>query len=174
MIFEVIAPQPYGVILPTILGYREIKENNMASKCTKCGNTDNYNFALNIGLCDICIGEKLEQQSGRIKELEAEKIECRQILEKQLDRDKDQNDSLRDLVAVACNALYWARAKKRHFKKANQLLIKNKELGEVMVIIQTEASEGLATMKNEERPDIQRLLRRISSLVAGCQIVSKP
>ena len=37
----------------------------MASKCTKCGNTDNYNFALNIGLCDICIGEELE----RIKKL---------------------------------------------------------------------------------------------------------
>lgn len=40
----------------------------MASKCTKCGNTDNYNFTLNIGLCDICIGEKLE----RVDELEAE------------------------------------------------------------------------------------------------------
>lgn len=40
----------------------------MASKCTKCGNTDNYNFALNIGLCDICIGEELE----KIKELEIE------------------------------------------------------------------------------------------------------
>lgn len=36
----------------------------MASKCTKCGNTENYNFALNIGLCDICIGEKLEELEG--------------------------------------------------------------------------------------------------------------
>ena len=43
----------------------------MASKCTKCGNTDNYNFALNIGLCDICIGEEL----GRIKELERRLLE---------------------------------------------------------------------------------------------------
>ena len=33
----------------------------MASKCSKCGDTDNYNFALNIGLCNGCIGEKLER-----------------------------------------------------------------------------------------------------------------
>ena len=48
----------------------------MASKCTKCGNTDNYNFALNIELCDICISEKLEQQDERIKELEAVMQRC--------------------------------------------------------------------------------------------------
>lgn len=45
----------------------------MASKCTKCGDTDNYNFALNIGLCNMCIGEKLE-------ELEAENKELQEIL----------------------------------------------------------------------------------------------
>ncbi len=44
----------------------------MASKCTKCGNTAYYNFTLNIGLCDICIGEKLERQAERIKRLEAD------------------------------------------------------------------------------------------------------
>ncbi len=38
----------------------------MASKCQKCGNTENYNFALNVGLCDICIGKELK----RIEELE--------------------------------------------------------------------------------------------------------
>lgn len=43
-----------------------------------------------------------------------------------------------------------------------------KELKGVMAIIQTEASEGLATMKNEERPDIQRLLRRISTFLFSC------
>ena len=26
-----------------------------------CGNEEDYNFALNIGLCNGCIGEKLEQ-----------------------------------------------------------------------------------------------------------------
>lgn len=36
--------------------------------CTKCGNTDNYNFALNIGLCDICIGEELDE----VEQLQAE------------------------------------------------------------------------------------------------------
>ncbi len=29
-------------------------------KCTNCGNED-VNFAINIGLCDPCIGEKLER-----------------------------------------------------------------------------------------------------------------
>ncbi len=33
----------------------------MASKCTKCGDTENYNFILNIGLCDPCIGERIEE-----------------------------------------------------------------------------------------------------------------
>jgi len=38
----------------------------MANECTKCGSKDNYNFALNIGLCNVCIINELE----RIKELE--------------------------------------------------------------------------------------------------------
>lgn len=46
----------------------------MASKCTKCGNTDNYNFALNIGLCNPCI-------SKRITELETERTRYRNCLE---------------------------------------------------------------------------------------------
>jgi len=29
--------------------------------CKKCGNKNNYNFALNIGLCDLCIGAELER-----------------------------------------------------------------------------------------------------------------
>ncbi len=48
--------------------------------CTECGSKDNYNFALNIGLCDVCIGEKLEQlqtelakAKKRIAELEADR-----------------------------------------------------------------------------------------------------
>jgi hypothetical protein len=40
--------------------------NDMPSKCSKCGSKDNYNFALNIGLCNICISKELE----RIIELE--------------------------------------------------------------------------------------------------------
>ena len=68
--------------------------------------------------------EKVEREIEKTVDDEAilgyreENKECRQILEKQLDRDKDPNDSLRDLVAVACNALYWARAKKKHFVMA--------------------------------------------------------
>jgi len=44
----------------------------MASKCRKCGNKDDYNFALNIGLCNPCIGEELEQlhaEKRRLNEL---------------------------------------------------------------------------------------------------------
>lgn len=33
----------------------------MANGCKQCGSKDNYNFALNIGLCNRCIGENLEQ-----------------------------------------------------------------------------------------------------------------
>lgn len=55
------------------------------------------------------------EMAGQIERLEKNKKECRQILEKHLDRAKDPNDSLRDLVVAVCNALYWARAKKKHF-----------------------------------------------------------
>ena len=44
----------------------------MASKCTKCGSTENYNFVLNIGLCDPCIG-------GRIEELEDDYTDLKEI-----------------------------------------------------------------------------------------------
>jgi len=60
----------------------------------------------------------------------------------------------------------------RHCESCTKLNERIKELENVMVIIQTEASDGLATMKNEERPDIQHLLRRVFNLVTGCQIVS--
>ena len=39
--------------------------------CTECGNKDNYNFALNIGLCNPCIGKligKLEDENKRLQE----------------------------------------------------------------------------------------------------------
>lgn len=39
----------------------------MASKCTKCGDTEYYNFALNIGLCDPCIGERIEELEADAK-----------------------------------------------------------------------------------------------------------
>lgn len=33
----------------------------MPSVCKKCRGKDNYNFVLNIGLCDPCIGTELER-----------------------------------------------------------------------------------------------------------------
>ncbi len=33
----------------------------MIRKCKKCGSEENYNFAINNGLCDSCIGEEFEQ-----------------------------------------------------------------------------------------------------------------
>ncbi len=29
--------------------------------CTECGSEDDYNFSLNIGLCNACIGKKIER-----------------------------------------------------------------------------------------------------------------
>lgn len=40
-------------------------------QCKKCGNEDNYNFVLNIGLCNPCIGAEIEQlqaKNERLKE----------------------------------------------------------------------------------------------------------
>lgn len=44
----------------------------MASKCTKCGNEDNYNFVLNIGLCNPCIGERIEELEKALEKAKAE------------------------------------------------------------------------------------------------------
>lgn len=47
----------------------------MASVCKNCGDINNYNFALNIGLCDPCIGAKLDKlESDQKMLLEACKI----------------------------------------------------------------------------------------------------
>jgi len=42
----------------------------MANKCEKCGSEDNYNYALNIGLCNSCIGAKLEAMETELKRLQ--------------------------------------------------------------------------------------------------------
>ena len=36
----------------------------MSNQCTKCNSKDNYNFAIDNGLCNSCIAEKLEQQQS--------------------------------------------------------------------------------------------------------------
>ena len=38
----------------------------MSNKCKKCGNKDNYNFAINNGLCNSCIEAELEQLQAKI------------------------------------------------------------------------------------------------------------
>ena len=40
----------------------------MASECKKCGNKENYNFALNIGLCNSCIGNEVDHLRTENKE----------------------------------------------------------------------------------------------------------
>jgi len=37
--------------------------------------------------------------------------ECKEILWKELDRDRDETESLRTLAVVMANALYWERKK---------------------------------------------------------------
>lgn len=42
----------------------------MASQCAICGNEKNYNFGLNIGLCDACILNRLERIEAKNERLE--------------------------------------------------------------------------------------------------------
>lgn len=42
----------------------------MASKCKNCGDTKNYDFVLNIGLCSICIGDRLERFENGLEKLQ--------------------------------------------------------------------------------------------------------
>ena len=41
-----------------------------AKPCTKCGSPDNYNFALNNGLCDPCIGKELDRLKAELAALQ--------------------------------------------------------------------------------------------------------
>jgi hypothetical protein len=50
------------------------------SKCKKCGSSDNYNFALNIGFCNSCIGEIVEAHEGLVKHIEALKSVCEEYI----------------------------------------------------------------------------------------------
>lgn len=50
----------------------------MIRKCKKCGSEENYNFAINNGLCDSCIGEEFEQLQADLKVVsEAYLAKCR-------------------------------------------------------------------------------------------------
>ena len=50
----------------------------MPNTCKECGDKDNYNFALDVGLCNPCVGEKLEE----------------------LDTAKEENQSFGNVLAV--------------------------------------------------------------------------
>lgn len=52
-----------------------MKENNMASECKKCGSKENYNFALNIGLCNPCIGKRIKKLEDEIQEVSNQLLE---------------------------------------------------------------------------------------------------
>ena len=49
----------------------------MASKCKKCGNKDNYNFALNIGLCNSCIASEYDQLQAENADLKKEIVKLK-------------------------------------------------------------------------------------------------
>ena len=52
----------------------------MRGTCNKCGSKENYNFAINNGLCNVCIEAKLDAQDTRITELLAENKELKSVL----------------------------------------------------------------------------------------------
>ena len=54
------------------------------------------------------IGSMLHRLVGWWRDVQSVR-ECRRILRVNLDRDYDEDDSLRALTVVAVNALYWAR-----------------------------------------------------------------
>lgn len=39
------------------------------NKCIKCGNKENYNFQLDIGLCNQCISAKLERMEDALRQI---------------------------------------------------------------------------------------------------------
>ncbi|KKL80865.1 hypothetical protein LCGC14_2000500 [marine sediment metagenome] len=113
--------------------------------------------------------EKAEREIEKTVDDEAilgyreENKECRQILEKQLDRDKDPDDSLRDLVVVACNALYWARAKKKHFVMA-KLQAENEKLKEKIKVL--ELAQDLTQYTKEQLQENERLKSQLQCTTA--------
>lgn len=80
----------------------------MGSKCTKCGDTEHYNFALNIGLCDPCIGERIEELEADAKinqsvcdTIEKEVTKINEKLKVQIKELKQENRLLRIDLAEA-------------------------------------------------------------------------
>ena len=85
------------------------------------------------------------------------KQECRKILEETLDRDKNPNDSLMDLVVVACNALFYARVQKAHFTMAN-LKAENDKLKE---FARTVIKNCCWDIQDPDGGDIQELAEKL-------------
>jgi len=74
MIFKPIAPRPYGVLLPTVLGYEEIKENEMEDIIEKMTHIATWLKAVSLSPYSRCHekAELLLEACKRIKKLEAE------------------------------------------------------------------------------------------------------
>ena len=71
------------------------------SICETCGNEKDYNFALNIGLCNGCIGEKLEQLEVDL----AEKDKRIEIIKTNRNDIFDQNCKLEVVIETAIKKL---------------------------------------------------------------------
>lgn len=97
----------------------------MASECTKCGDTEHYNFALNIGLCDPCIGE-------RIEELEAD-AKIRQSVCDTIEKEVTKiNEKLKEELDAECRISQMLLANK---KKQNKQIAELKSLLEQLIFI---------------------------------------
>jgi len=70
----------------------------MANNCKKCGSENNYNFELNIGLCNPCIGKELERLENGLtakdKEIESGNLALVELARQNIML-REENDKLK-------------------------------------------------------------------------------
>ena len=82
----------------------------MPRKCKKCENEENYNFAINNGLCDSCIEQELEDSEIKNEQLEdLLKIEkaTHSYSIKRIRELEGKNKKLREILESFLNCPRW-------------------------------------------------------------------
>ena len=141
---------------------------------------------------EIALKDRIEQQERTIAQLRDQKRSIIKSLESHIEQLEANNDRLHEEKLFWVDAGYYeiyvqekfelkvkverlelqikqlinthADARDRDAEQWMLLKAKATELKRVMEVVQIDAADGLASMRNEERPDIQHLLRGLSQI----------
>jgi len=143
----------------------------MSKKCKKCGNEDNYNFAINNGLCNDCIGEELDELEEKNKKLEKENRRLENLIKDQVKHTIDsimkKNQKIKDLEEKNKKLeIFFDFEKKTHLKDIEKIKELEKEIKDRKVITtQILKNKDKLEKENKRLIDLLAKLLKVKDLI---------